>query len=112
MEITTVPFSRPVMAEGASRAVDRVLRSGWLTTGPECAAFEDEFATYVGAQHAVTVSSCTAGLELALRALHLPAGSQVLVPTITFCGAVEAVVHAGLHARALRCRPLIGAGDP
>jgi len=97
VEITTVPFSRPVMAEGASRAVDRVLRSGWLTTGPECAAFEDEFATYVGAEHAVTVSSCTAGLELALRALHLPAGSQVLVPTITFCGAVEAVVHAGLQ---------------
>jgi perosamine synthetase len=84
------------MAEGASRAVDRVLRSGWLTTGPECAAFEDEFATYVGAEHAVTVSSCTAALELALRALHLPAGSRILVPTITFCGAVEAVVHAGL----------------
>jgi dTDP-4-amino-4,6-dideoxygalactose transaminase len=96
VEITTVPFSRPVMAEGASRAVDRVLRSGWLTTGPECAAFEDEFASYVGAKHAVTVSSCTAALELALRALHLPAGSRVLVPSITFCGAVEAVVHAGL----------------
>lgn len=96
MDTTAVPFSKPVMAAGAATAVDRVLRSGWLTTGPECAAFEDEFAAYVGAQHAVTVSSCTAALELALRALHLDAGSRVLVPTITFCGAVEAVIHAGL----------------
>lgn len=84
------------MAEGTSSAVDRVLASGWLTTGPECAAFEDEFAAYVGSEHAVTVSSCTAAIELSLRGLHLPEGARVVVPAITFCGAVEAVLHAGL----------------
>ncbi|HEU4515257.1 MAG TPA: DegT/DnrJ/EryC1/StrS family aminotransferase [Nocardioidaceae bacterium] len=96
MHHNTVPFSRPVMAPGTDRAVARVLESGWLTTGPECAAFEDEFAAYVGARHAVSVSSCTAAIELSLRGLHLREGARVLVPAITFCGAVEAVVHAGL----------------
>jgi dTDP-4-amino-4,6-dideoxygalactose transaminase len=91
-----VPFSRPAVAPGADAAVARVLGSGWLTTGPECAAFEEEFAAWVGADHAVAVSSCTAAIELSLRALHLPAGGRVLVPAITFCGAVEAVRHAGL----------------
>jgi dTDP-4-amino-4,6-dideoxygalactose transaminase len=91
-----VPFSRPEIAVEAGEAVARVLRSGWLTTGPECAAFEEEFAAWLGARHAIAVSSCTAALELSLRALHLRAGGKVLVPAITFCGAVEAVVHAGL----------------
>ena len=91
-----VPFARPVVAEDADAAVARVLRSGWLTTGPECAAFETEFAAWVGADHAVSVSSCTAAIEISLRALHLPAGTRVLVPAITFCGAAEAVHHAGL----------------
>lgn len=84
------------MADGTVDAVARVLASGWLTTGPECTAFEEEFASYVGSEHAVTLSSCTAAIELSLRGLHLPEGSQVLVPAITFCGAVEAVLHAGL----------------
>jgi dTDP-4-amino-4,6-dideoxygalactose transaminase len=96
MGIERVPFSRPVVAPEAVAAAQRVLRSGWLTTGPECAAFEREFAETVGARHAVTVSSCTAAIELALRALHLPPGAKVLTPTITFCGAVSAIVHAGL----------------
>jgi dTDP-4-amino-4,6-dideoxygalactose transaminase len=112
VDTATVPFSRPVMARGVAMAVDRVLRSGWLTTGPECAAFEDEFAAYVGAEHAVTVSSCTAALELALRGLHLPAGSRVLVPTITFCGAVEAVVHAGLRPVLCDVDPVSGQATP
>jgi len=91
-----VPFSRPVMAPEATTGVARVLRSGWVTTGPECAAFEDELAAWLGVRNAVTVSSCTAAIELSLRGLHLDAGSRVLVPAITFCGAVEAVAHAGL----------------
>lgn len=94
---TRVPFSRPVMASGTGEAVERVLRSGWVTTGPECTAFEDELAGWLGARHAIAVSSCTAAIELSLRALRLPAGARVLVPVITFCGAAEAVAHAGLH---------------
>lgn len=91
-----VPFSKPVMAPECGPAVERVLRSGWVTTGPECAAFEEELAAWLGVPHAVSVSSCTAALELGFRAMRLPAGARVLVPAITFCGAVEAVVHAGL----------------
>jgi len=91
-----VAFSRPLIAVEAQAEIERVLASGWVTTGPECTAFEEEFAAWVGAEHAVTVASCTAAIELSLRALHLPEGAKVLVPTITFCGAVGAIVHAGL----------------
>ncbi len=91
-----IPYSRPVVGPETGTAVERVLRSGWLTTGPECAAFEDELAQWLGVPHAVTVSSCTAAIEIAFRAMRLPRGSRVLVPSITFCGAVEAIVHAGL----------------
>ena len=74
-----------------------MLASGWVTTGPEVAAFENDFAAAVGAAKAVAVSSCTAAMELSLRALRLPPGAPVLTPTLTFCGAVHAIVHAGLR---------------
>ena len=92
-----VPFARTPVAPGAAEAVARVLASGWVTTGPEVGKFEQEFATLVQAEQAVAVSSCTAALELSLRSLRLPPESAVLVPTVTFCGAVNAVLHAGLR---------------
>jgi dTDP-4-amino-4,6-dideoxygalactose transaminase len=95
-EAQRVPFARSEIAPEALEAVARVLCSGWLTTGPEVAAFEHDFAEWVGAPHAVAVSSCTAAIELSLRALGLPPGAKVLTPTTTFCGAVHAIVHAGL----------------
>jgi perosamine synthetase len=100
-----VPFARSEVAPEAVVAVARVLRSGWLTTGPEVAAFEHDFAEWVGAPHAVAVSSCTAAIELSLRALGLRRGARVLTPTTTFCGAVHAIVHAGL-------RPVLVDVDP
>jgi dTDP-4-amino-4,6-dideoxygalactose transaminase len=96
-EIPHIPFARSRVAPEAFEAVERVLTSGWLTTGPEVAAFERDFAEYVGAPHAVAVASCTTAIELSLRALHLPPGCRVLTPTMTFCGAVHAIVHAGLE---------------
>jgi dTDP-4-amino-4,6-dideoxygalactose transaminase len=92
----SIPFARTVISPDARRAADRVLASGWVTTGRETELFEQEFAAWVGADHAVAVSSCTAAIELALRALGLPRGAKVLVSTLTFCGAVHAIVHAGL----------------
>jgi perosamine synthetase len=77
------------------QAVLEVLRRGWLTTGPEVAQFESELADWLGCAHVVAVSSCTAALELALRGLGLPQGARVLTPTLTFCGAVHAILHAG-----------------
>jgi dTDP-4-amino-4,6-dideoxygalactose transaminase len=100
-----IPFARTPMSEEAQAAVARVLSSGWVTTGPEVAAFEQEFAAWTGAEHAVAVASCTAALELSLRALRLPEGSPVLSSTVTFCGAVNAILHAGL-------RPVLVDVDP
>jgi len=74
-----------------------VLASGWVTSGQEVVEFETEFAEYIGSRRAIAVSSCTAALELALRALRLPLGSRVLMSTITFCGAASAIVHSGLQ---------------
>ena len=100
-----IPFARSTVSGGAVDAVTQVLTSGWLTTGPQVAAFEEEFSQWVGAEHAVAVSSCTAALELSLRSLHLRPGAPVLVPTITFCGAVNAILHAGL-------KPVLVDADP
>jgi dTDP-4-amino-4,6-dideoxygalactose transaminase len=95
---TTAPavrFSVPPLTEAAQAAAQRVLSSGWFTTGPECGAFEAELGAYLGQPHVVTLTSCTHALELSLRALRLDPGSVVLTPSLTFCGAVGAIVHAG-----------------
>jgi dTDP-4-amino-4,6-dideoxygalactose transaminase len=90
-----IPFTRVEISAGARLAVDRVLESGWVTTGREVVAFEEEFAESVSAEHAVAVSSCTAALELALRGLGLHPGAKVLLPAMTFCSAAHAIIHAG-----------------
>ncbi len=92
-----VPFAGTEITEEAQQAAVCVLASGWVTAGPETVNFEKEFASWVGAPEAVAVSSCTAAIELALLALGLPTGAKVLTPTLTFCGAVHAIVHAGLR---------------
>ncbi len=100
-----IPFADCWITEPARAAAQRVLASGWVTTGVECTAFEAELAAYVGAPHGVAVSSCTAAIELALRSYGLPAGTAVLTSTMTFCGAVHAIEHAGL-------RPVLVDVDP
>ncbi|MFI7014742.1 DegT/DnrJ/EryC1/StrS family aminotransferase [Streptomyces sp. NPDC050164] len=107
-----VPFALTWISPEARRAAQRVLASGWVTTGPETERFEHEFAEYVSAAHAVAVSSCTAALELALRALRLPAGGTVLVPAVTFCGAAQAVLHAGLRPVLVDVDPRTGMPTP
>ena len=95
--VSRVPFTRTEICDEARVAVQRVLASGWVTSGQEVVEFETEFAEYIGSRRAIAVSSCTAALELALRALRLPLGSRVLMSTITFCGAASAIVHSGLQ---------------
>jgi perosamine synthetase len=92
-----IPFAKTEISLEAREAAARVLASGWITTGPEVVEFEREFAELVGAEHAVAVASCTAAIEIALRALRLPSGAKVLTSTMTFCGAVHAITHAGLQ---------------
>jgi dTDP-4-amino-4,6-dideoxygalactose transaminase len=92
-----VPFCRTEITPEAQQAAVRVLASGWVTTGVESFAFEQEFGAWAEAPYAVAVSSCTAAIEMALTALGLPRGAAVLTPTLTFCGAVQAIIHAGLR---------------
>jgi dTDP-4-amino-4,6-dideoxygalactose transaminase len=90
-----VPFARAEVCDEALQGAGRVLASGWLTTGPEVVSFERELAQWVQADQGVAVASCTVAIELALRALQLPPHSRVLTSTMTFCGAVHAIIHAG-----------------
>jgi len=97
MTAQRVPFCRTEITPEAQQAAVRVLASGWVTTGAESFAFEQEFGAWVEAPYTVAVSSCTAAIEMALTALGLSPGAPVLTPTLTFCGAVQAIVHAGLR---------------
>ncbi|MCW2847091.1 MAG: DegT/DnrJ/EryC1/StrS family aminotransferase [Marmoricola sp.] len=107
-----VPFADCFISPAARDAASRVLASGWVTTGAEVEAFEREFADHVGARHAVAVTSCTVGIELALRALRLPDHAPVLTSTNTFCGAVHAILHAGLQPVLVDVDPVTGMPTP
>ena len=79
-----VPFFKPEISEAEIAAVVECLRSGWLTTGPVTKDFEAEFASFVGAKHAIALNSCTAALHLALESVGVERADLVLVPTMTF----------------------------
>ncbi|HMT16829.1 MAG TPA: DegT/DnrJ/EryC1/StrS family aminotransferase, partial [Ottowia sp.] len=77
-----IPFARPDIGQAEIDAVARALRSGWVTTGPETHAFEQEFAAYLGGGvQAIAVNSATAGLHLALEAIGVGPGDEVIAPT-------------------------------
>ena len=84
-----------VYGEEEERAVLEVLRSQWLTVGPRTAEFEEKVAQFVGARFAVCLSSCTAGLHLALQALDIGPGDEVLVPSLTFVATVNVILNRG-----------------
>ena len=94
---TAVPFAKAEIVPEAQEAALEVLRSGWITMGPRTAEFEHALADYLGARHVVAVASCTAAIEIALRALRLDRSAAVLTPSLTFCGAVAPIVQAGLR---------------
>jgi perosamine synthetase len=91
----SVPFHRASVGQEEADAVSQVIRSGWMTMGPKTFEFEKEFAKYVGAQHAVAVSTGTAALHLALEAAGVRPGDEVLLPTTTFTATAEAVTYVG-----------------
>ena len=94
-DLPYLPFARPSITDAERRAVLKVLDSGWLTTGPEVKAFEERFADFVGSRHALALNSATAGLHLALEALGIEPGDEVIVPTWTFAASAEVVVYLG-----------------
>jgi perosamine synthetase len=90
-----IPIARPFVGVEEEAAVADVLRSGWLTQGPRVAEFEAAFAAYVGAPHAVAVTSCTTALHLTLVALGVGPGDEVVCPSLSFIATANAIVHAG-----------------
>jgi dTDP-4-amino-4,6-dideoxygalactose transaminase len=92
---TLLPLHRPWIEDDDEQSVLETLRSGWLTTGPKTRAFEKDLAAYVGAAHAVGVNSCTAALHLALEAVGVGAGDEVLLTPMTFGATANVVCHLG-----------------
>lgn len=90
-----VPFHRVPIDEDDIAAVAEAMRSGWLTTGPVAAAFEREFVQLLQVDHAVALNSGTAAMHLALEALGIHAGDEVVVPTYTFTATAEVAVYLG-----------------
>lgn len=90
-----IPLTRPLTGEEEVVAAGEVIRSGWLTQGARVQEFESSVAAYVGASHAVATSNCTAALHLALLALNIGPGDEVICPSLSFIATANAIVHAG-----------------
>ena len=90
-----VPYHKPSIGREEIDEVVKTLESGWLTTGPRTMEFEREFREYVGVPYALAVNSCTAGLHLALAALKIGPGDEVITTPLTFCATVNVIMHVG-----------------
>jgi perosamine synthetase len=90
-----IPFARPELGKAEQAAAARALASGWITQGPEVAAFEREFAEFVGAPHACAVSSATAALHLALRAVGVGPHDEVITVSHSFIATANAIRYCG-----------------
>jgi dTDP-4-amino-4,6-dideoxygalactose transaminase len=103
-----LPLSRPSIGQQEIEAVVNCMKSGWITSGPICAAFEDAFRNLTGTTHAVAVSSATAGMHLVLKELHLQEGDEIITPSLTFASTVNMIhlqgakpVFVDIHADTL-----------
>lgn len=90
-----IPIAKPLLGDAEAAAAGRPIVSGWLTQGPEVAAFEREFAAEVGAPHACAVSNCTAALHLALLAVGVGPGDEVVTVSHSFIASANAVRYCG-----------------
>lgn len=90
-----IPIVRAQLEADERREVVETLLSGWITTGPRTAEFEGRCRAYLGCEHAVAVSSCTAALHLAVSSLGLGPGDEVIVPPLTFAATVNAILYVG-----------------
>jgi perosamine synthetase len=100
-----IPLAQPELGEAEERAVIEVLRSGQLSLGPQVRAFEEAFAARLGARHASAVSSGTAALHLALRAVGVAEGDEVVTSPLSFVASANVVLYE-------RARPVFADVDP
>src|SRR5262245_36770104 len=100
-----IPFHRPLIDEDEIQSVVETLKSGWLTTGPKVKRFEEEFARYLGCGYAVAVNSGTAALHLALDAIGIKEGDEVILPTMTFAATAEVVLYFKARPVLVDCQP-------
>ena len=97
-------FGAPVLGEEEVASVAECIRSNWIGLGARVEQFEQEFARYKGAPYALAVSSGTAAIHLALAALGIGAGDEVIAPAMTFCSTVHPIVHTGAKPVLVDCR--------
>src|SRR6266704_2564323 len=90
-----IPIAKPILGEEEAAAAREAILSGWVTQGPEVAAFEQEFAEYVGARYACAVSSCTTALHLALLAVGVRPGDEVITSSHSFIATANAIRYCG-----------------
>lgn len=95
MPKTHLPVAKPFYGPEEEQAVVRVLRSGWVTQGPEVAALEREFADYCGARHGIAVANCTVALHLSLVAAGIGAGDEVITVSHSFIAGANAIRYVG-----------------
>jgi len=96
-----IPFHKPHITNKELDAVSKTIQSGWLTMGPKTIEFENAFRAYIESKFAISVNSATAALHLALNAVGVGIGDEVIIPTNTFIATAEAVVYSG--ARPVLC---------
>ena len=114
MSVPFLPFARPEIGEAEIAEVVDTLRSGWLTTGPKARRFEEDFSAYLGdaSLHSIAVNSATAGLHLALEALDIGPGDEVITTTHTFTATAEVARYLGADVKLVDIDPATLCIDP
>ena len=101
----SIPVARPEIAEADALLVAEAVRSGWVSHGPMTRRFETEFASAVGASHAIAVNSGTAALHVSLAALGIGPGDEVIVPSLTFISSANVILYLGAKPVLVECDP-------
>ncbi len=90
-----IPIAKPHLTEHDAQAAYDAIMSGWITQGPRVSEFEEKFALYTGAKHAVAVSNCTTGLHLAMIVAGIKAGDEVICPSMSYIATANSIMYVG-----------------